>query len=436
MSDALRAAAHRTTPLLFLSCLLIFAVAGCGGTSNNLKLGLKNPSPKAAPAREAAEAHTGESATDEFVVDPLATTESAPTAAPSPAKSKASVKNVLNTAFSQVGNPYRRGGSKPETGFDCSGFVKWVYGQYGIGLPRSSGDMMGTGTSVARKELKPGDLVFFGRKQRITHVGIYTGDNKYIHSPSTGKRIQESSLDDRARGEYYAGARRVLKPGSSWTEEAGRQMAMAKATAPLTIETPVEVKPAELPEPAVTVVEADSLDQQPTLMGAIEMSDQTDQPVLFAEAEPSDQVAAVVAETKKSGKTTIQLAEAKKPGKTTIQLTGDKKTAPAAAKTAEAKKPEQAAAKTAEAKKPDQAAAKTAQAKKPDQAAAKTAQAKKSAGKKTQQHKVASGDTLYDLARKYGVTTDALAKANNLDGKKVAMLKLGQTLVVPPKEVN
>lgn len=120
------------------------------------------------------------------------------------------VHDILTRAFSQVGNLYRYGGTKPETGFDCSGFVSWVYEPYQIKLPRISRDMFSVGKHVDRKDLRPGDLVFFGRRKRITHVGIYTGDNLYIHSPSRGKKLRESSLDDRSRGEYYAGARRII----------------------------------------------------------------------------------------------------------------------------------------------------------------------------------------------------------------------------------
>jgi LysM repeat protein len=118
------------------------------------------------------------------------------------------VNSIMKTAFSQVGNPYRYGGNSPETGFDCSGFVGWVYKQYGVNLPRSSRDMMGAGTPISRAELRPGDLVFFN--YGYSHVGIYTGDGMYIHSPSTGKRIQESSLDGRGRSEHYVAARRVI----------------------------------------------------------------------------------------------------------------------------------------------------------------------------------------------------------------------------------
>ncbi|MDR2140993.1 MAG: C40 family peptidase [Deltaproteobacteria bacterium] len=118
------------------------------------------------------------------------------------------VNSILKTAFSQMGNPYRYGGSAPETGFDCSGFVGWVYKQYGVSLPRSSRDMMAVGTPIDKEDLRPGDLVFFN--YGYSHVGIYTGNDKYIHSPRTGKTITESDLNGRGRKERFVAARRII----------------------------------------------------------------------------------------------------------------------------------------------------------------------------------------------------------------------------------
>ena len=205
-------------------------------------------------------------------------------------------RNVLKTAFSQVGRPYKFGGTSPHTGFDCSGFVGWVYGQNGVKLPRSSPEMLGAGQAVARQNLVPGDLVFFGRKNRVTHVGIYTGDNRYIHSPTRGRVIQESSLDDRSRGEYYVGARRLLSGFD--------------------------------PAPAA-----------------------------------GENVVAEAAVTRPAP------AKAAKPAPKTASKT----------------------------------------------------------------HKVKAGDTLYGLARKYGLSLAELARANNLNQKQQASLRLGQVIVVPVK---
>lgn len=105
---------------------------------------------------------------------------------------------------------YRRGGRDPKTGFDCSGFVRYVY-QHTIGavLPSNSASQFNVGTSVARSDMKTGDLVFFRvHGKRISHVGIYLGDNRFIHSPSTGKRVSVSSLDEAYWARRFAGARR------------------------------------------------------------------------------------------------------------------------------------------------------------------------------------------------------------------------------------
>lgn len=105
---------------------------------------------------------------------------------------------------------YRRGGSDPKTGFDCSGFVRYVY-RHSLGaiLPNNSASQFNAGTSVARGDMKIGDLVFFRTHgKRISHVGIYLGDNRFIHSPSTGKRVSISNLDEAYWARRFAGAKR------------------------------------------------------------------------------------------------------------------------------------------------------------------------------------------------------------------------------------
>ncbi|MDR2352826.1 MAG: C40 family peptidase [Deltaproteobacteria bacterium] len=141
----------------------------------------------------------------------------------------------MRTAFSQIGNLYRYGGISPDTGFDCSGFVSWVYKQYGVDLPRSSREMLKVGVSITREELRPGDLVFFN--YGYSHVGIYTGDNQFIHSPSRGKRIQESNLYGRGYTEHYVGARRIIdnhgvdfiseKLKAQWVQQSRHQTTLA-----------------------------------------------------------------------------------------------------------------------------------------------------------------------------------------------------------------
>lgn len=105
---------------------------------------------------------------------------------------------------------YKRGGRKPSTGFDCSGFVRYVF-QLGVGvdLPNTSAMQYKAGQEVARNELRSGDLVFFRiRGKNISHVGIYIEDGRFIHAPSSGKLVSVSSLSEPYWSRRYAGGRR------------------------------------------------------------------------------------------------------------------------------------------------------------------------------------------------------------------------------------
>lgn len=117
---------------------------------------------------------------------------------------------LVSAAVSKLGARYRRGGSG-ESGFDCSGFTGWVYGNVGVDLPRTSQSQFLEGRSVRREHLQPGDLVFFKRskKRRIHHVGIYLEDGKFIHS-SSSDGVVISRLDARPWCTQWAGAKRVL----------------------------------------------------------------------------------------------------------------------------------------------------------------------------------------------------------------------------------
>ncbi len=113
---------------------------------------------------------------------------------------------VLQTAFDLIGTPYRYGGSTPG-GFDCSGFVLYVYKQQGITLPRTSNGQFHCGKSLADDGAKPGDLLFFTtrRGKPISHVAIYLGNGLFVHAPSKGKRVSISSLqsDDYWKYRFY-----------------------------------------------------------------------------------------------------------------------------------------------------------------------------------------------------------------------------------------
>ncbi len=121
-------------------------------------------------------------------------------------------KAVLAEAEKYLGVMYRYGGTSPQTGFDCSGFCQYVFSNsVGISLHRVSRDQYAKdGVSVSKSELQPGDLVFFGSGGSVSHVGIYVGDGEMIHSPSTGKPVQFTSINSDYYTSRYIGAKRVL----------------------------------------------------------------------------------------------------------------------------------------------------------------------------------------------------------------------------------
>ena len=126
---------------------------------------------------------------------------------------EATVRNeIVETAEGFIGLPYQWGGSTAEEGFDCSGLTMAVYQLNGLNLPRSSRDQYSVGAPVQRAELAKGDLVFFAIKgrEKISHVGVYVGDDRFIHAPSKGKTIRVDSLSDRYYAARYAGARKYL----------------------------------------------------------------------------------------------------------------------------------------------------------------------------------------------------------------------------------
>jgi cell wall-associated NlpC family hydrolase len=120
--------------------------------------------------------------------------------------------NLVVTAMGSLGVPYRRGGNSADTGFDCSGFVKAMYEQtIGLVLPRRANEQAAATQPIDKQDLQPGDLVFFNTlKRAFSHVGIYIGEGKFIHSPKPGAQVRVEDM----RGSYWQqrfnGARRVL----------------------------------------------------------------------------------------------------------------------------------------------------------------------------------------------------------------------------------
>ena len=119
-------------------------------------------------------------------------------------------QELMLQALSLTGIRYRYGGDTPATGFDCSGFVRYVFHQFGMIVPRRASDISQLGRTVERDELQPGDLVFFNTLRRpFSHVGIYLGEQRFIHAPSRGGQIEIVNMAERYWDRRYNGARRV-----------------------------------------------------------------------------------------------------------------------------------------------------------------------------------------------------------------------------------
>ena len=120
--------------------------------------------------------------------------------------------DLIMNAMSLIGLSYRFGGNSPTQGLDCSGFMQYIFKRsMGITLPRTSAEMATVGQQVDRANLKPGDMVFFGSGGRVSHVGMYIGNDRFIHAPRTGKRIEITSLSGKYWNARYATARRVKR---------------------------------------------------------------------------------------------------------------------------------------------------------------------------------------------------------------------------------
>ncbi|PSJ79677.1 C40 family peptidase [Neisseria iguanae] len=125
-----------------------------------------------------------------------------------------SADELIKSAMGLLGVAYRYGGTSARTGFDCSGFMQHIFRRtIGLNLPRTSAEQAKMGAHVNRSELQPGDMVFFRTmgRGRISHVGLYIGNNRFIHAPRTGKNIEITSLSNKYWNSKYAFGRRVKK---------------------------------------------------------------------------------------------------------------------------------------------------------------------------------------------------------------------------------
>lgn len=126
-------------------------------------------------------------------------------------RATASAQGAISQAIDLLGIRYAKGGTLPESGFDCSGFVQHAFREgLGLVLPRSSVEQSKAGEAIRSADLQPGDLVFFNTMRRtFSHVGIYLGNDQFVHSPRPGGQVRIENLNQRYWAKRYNGARRI-----------------------------------------------------------------------------------------------------------------------------------------------------------------------------------------------------------------------------------
>ena len=203
---------HSARRVLRLSLALLLAALSAPVLAANPPPAVSNIPPTSAPSDPLAAMAPVELATPDAA--PIAEQLQALQAASAAPSTSTRVKTVLQRAFALLGTPYRWGGSSPDGGFDCSGLVGYVFRSIGVDLPRVSRAMANEGVAITdRTALAEGDLVFFGRRGRVDHVGIYVGDGKFLHAPRTGRDVTVSSLTSGYWAQKYMEARRVAVGG-------------------------------------------------------------------------------------------------------------------------------------------------------------------------------------------------------------------------------
>ena len=203
---------HTARRVLRLSLALLLAALSAPVLAANPPPAVSTIPPTSAPSDPLAAMAPVELATPDSA--PIAEQLQALQAASAAPSTSTRVKTVLQRAFALLGTPYRWGGSSPDGGFDCSGLVGYVFRSIGVDLPRVSRAMANEGVAITdRTALAEGDLVFFGRRGRVDHVGIYVGDGKFLHAPRTGRDVTVSSLTSGYWAQKYMEARRVAVGG-------------------------------------------------------------------------------------------------------------------------------------------------------------------------------------------------------------------------------
>jgi cell wall-associated NlpC family hydrolase len=129
---------------------------------------------------------------------------------PAPADTQKHQHPAVDIARQMVGTPYRYGGSSPQSGFDCSGLVYYSYRHAGINVPRTTQKLYRDTFQVDPRALQPGDLLFFSIQGKVSHVGIYVGGMRFLHSPSSGKVVSYASLSNPYWREHLIRAGRLF----------------------------------------------------------------------------------------------------------------------------------------------------------------------------------------------------------------------------------
>lgn len=195
--------------VLKLSCALLLCVASAGAFAQDAaKPSTGSATAKPAPAAPATAAKARPVFGDLTELQPVE--ELVVVDQPASETLSTRIQGVLSKAMTLLGTPYRWGGASPDGGFDCSGLVGYVFRTaIGLDLPRVSRQMANAGEAVDRASLVPGDLVFFGRRGKVNHVGIYMGEGRFLHAPRRGRDVTVSSLDSGYWAAKFMSARRV-----------------------------------------------------------------------------------------------------------------------------------------------------------------------------------------------------------------------------------
>ena len=119
-------------------------------------------------------------------------------------------RSIVQLALSMVGLPYRYGGADPGEGFDCSGLVHYTYTSNGLAVPRTSRSQFDASRMISLEDAAEGDLLFFRDQEKLSHVGIYLGDGRFVHAPSSGKTVSVARVDEPYYRQYLVGVGRLL----------------------------------------------------------------------------------------------------------------------------------------------------------------------------------------------------------------------------------